>query len=50
MGLISLEDNHVGFFRRESETLASRLGSDDVEDFLKKRWTLAGLEERKDIL
>ena len=30
------EDNHVGFFRRETETLAIQPGSDDVEDFLEK--------------
>jgi len=30
------EDNHVGLLRRETETLAIRPGSDDVEDFLEK--------------
>jgi len=30
------EDNNVGFFRRETETVAIRPGSDDVEDFLEK--------------
>jgi len=35
-GTPSFEDNHVGFFRRETETLAILPGSDDVEDFLEK--------------
>jgi len=30
------EDNNVGFLRRETETLAIRPGSDDIEDFLEK--------------
>jgi len=30
------EDNHVGFFRRETEILVIRPDRDDVEDFLEK--------------
>ena len=49
-GALFFEDNHVGFFRRETETLAIRPGSDDVEYFLGKSMRSDRIGERKDIL